>query len=164
MSFSQANVSIGRTQKWPDPGPVRSPRLLIHCRHTSFCLYVCSRNKAAHKKQNFEAALYVVMYSLCSGGMNNSPCHTKSHWESDICRLVCFSSALLLMRASEPCSHMFHCLSCASVETYLTKILKSRTNYAYFVTDNCTSSFPEEMCADNLLVFKYSDSFVNHPQ
>lgn len=61
------------------------------------------------------------MYSPCTGGMNNSPCHTKSHWESDICRLVCFSSVLLLVGASEPCSHMFHCLLGRPVETFWQK-------------------------------------------
>lgn len=68
LSFSQANVSIGRTQKRPDRRPVRSQGPLIHRRSAGFCLHVCRRTEAAHKKQNFEAALYVVMYSLCCGG------------------------------------------------------------------------------------------------
>lgn len=46
------------------------------------------------------------MYSLCSEGMNNSPCHTKSHWESDICSLVCFWSVPQL---TEPLSHVAIC-------------------------------------------------------
>lgn len=41
---------------------------------------------------------------------------------------------------------------------------RSKTNETYFVTDNGTSSFPEEICAKNLLIFKYSDSFLNHPR
>uniref|UniRef100_A0A4W6CHL1 Uncharacterized protein n=1 Tax=Lates calcarifer TaxID=8187 RepID=A0A4W6CHL1_LATCA len=88
----------------------------------SFCLYIyiylyTQEIRLLIKKQNFEAAPYVVMYSLCSEGMNNSPCDTKSHWESDICRLVCFSSVSAHV-SPEPCSHMLHCRLGASMETF----------------------------------------------
>lgn len=69
------------------------------------------------------------MYSLCSGGMNNSACHTKSHQESDICRLVCFSSALLLLG---PLSHAAICyIICA----LLLDKKKRRTNDTKLVID-----------------------------
>lgn len=44
FSFSQANVSIGRAQKQADPRPVRSHRLLIHCRRTGTpaFVYMCA--------------------------------------------------------------------------------------------------------------------------
>lgn len=105
---------------------MRSRGLLIHRRRTSFCLYVCCRIKAAHKKQDFEAALYVVMYSLCYEGMNNLPCHTKRHWESDICRLVCFLKCACLVGACEPRRHMFHCPTGASGETSVEKTKKKQ--------------------------------------
>lgn len=140
---------------------MRSHRLLIHCQRTSFCLYICSQNKAAHKKQNFEAVLSVVMYSPCSGGMNNSPCHIKGHCESDICRLVCFSSVFLLTGATKPCSHMSHCLLGASMETFAQKAEQKKKQFCNWHV-NVLPFLPEERCTGNLLVFKHSDSFVNH--
>lgn len=60
-------------------------------------------------------------------------------------------SVFLLMGATEPCSHMFHCLSGASVDVLAKK--KSRTNE----TDSATvlPFFPpEEIGTGNLFVFK----------